>query len=174
MKTVKKLLIGAAVFLLLVYGINVWSGRQRQQLPAPTPETVTVTQQQPPELATIDRISDIMKQTAPDDWIISWTYDPEIRTVWFIIIDPEVTEEAIRLTKENPDSLLDRWNASVSSTIELQKEISRDLEISGFQDITVVLEQRNPDNTEEKWLVVANGIAGYDVVNGVDLLNGQS
>lgn len=174
MKTVKKLLIGAVIFLLLVYGINVWSGRQRQQLPAPSPETVTVTPKpaRQEDLDAVYHVCDLLRQNMPENEV-HMEFDPESRTVWYRIAKPGLSAEVIELTKVTP-SMQDDWNTMVESIVGLQKQMTGYFERNGIHDMTVVLETVNPEDSSEKWLVVANGIAGYDVVNGVDLLNGQS
>lgn len=172
MKTWKILLICFAVLFAVVIGSNIWNG-ERRQLPAQTPESVTATPTPPPEVIMISRMGDVMHDTVPDDWTVSWTYDPETRTAWFIFVDPAITPELIQTAQKFPEETSERWESNKNSMIELQKEISKDLELNGYKDITVVLELRNPENTEEPWLIVANGIAGYDVVSGIDLRGGQ-
>ena len=174
MKKKHIILVAVVAFLLVVYGINVYNLRTKQQpAAAPAVSTVSTTPTPPPEMDTIVRIFNVMQNTVPDAWFCTWTYDPAERTVWYIFADPAITPEVIQTAQQFKEETRERWESNKSSMIELQKEISRSLETSGFNDITVVVELRNPENKDEKWLAVANGIAGYDVVNGIDLLNGQ-
>lgn len=170
MKTWKILLICFAVLFAIVLGSNIVNGNRRQ---LPTQQPAVVTPTPPPEVETIDKMLQTFRRTATD-WKVSASYDPETRIARFIFINPEFTEETILLAKALEPMVRENWDENVAAMIDLQKEVSRIMEDQGHEDVTVVLDMVNPDNPDEVWVSVANGIAGYDVVRGIDLLNGQS
>lgn len=177
MKKKHIILVAVVAFLLVVYGINVHNMRTRPR-PAQTPETVTVTMQRTPkparkeDLDAVYHVADVMRENMPESEV-HMEYDPEAQIVYYRISRQDLSPEIIELTKVTP-SMKEAWDDMVDGMISMQKQASAYFERAGVLDMITVVQILNPDNTDEVWLSVANGIAGYDVVNGIDLLNDQS
>lgn len=177
MKTWKILLICFAVLFAIVLGSSIWNG-ERRQLPAQTPEIVTVTTQRTPkparkeDLDAVYHVADVMRENMPESEV-HMEYDPEAQIVYYRISRQDLSPEIIELTKVTP-SMKEAWDDMVEGMISMQKQASAYFERAGVLDMITVVQILNPRNTDEVWLSVANGIAGYDVVNGIDLLNDQS
>lgn len=176
MKTWKILLICFAALFAIVIGSSIWNGNRRQP-PAQVPETVTVTTQRTPkpakkeDLDAVYHVCDLLRQKMPESEV-HMEYDPEDQIVFYRISRPDLSAEIIELTKVTP-TMKDDWDSMADSMIFMQKQMDKYFEKAGVEDMTVVVQIVNPKDQSEVWLAVANGIAGYDVVNGIDLLNGQ-
>ena len=180
MKKKHIILVAVVAFLLLVYGINVHNA-QRRQLPAQTPETVTVTPQLTPvpgeftNYYTKQRAElglNLLRDGLP-------SFNPEMRYdnvngwLFYDLTSWEISPEFIQNAKDGVGHCAEDWAFIVDKAEHIQSSLQR-IFTEQDDDTIVVLDILNPANTDEVWLSVANGIAGYDVVNGIDLLNGQS
>jgi len=86
--------------------------------------------------------------------------------VWMKYLD----DEAIDRTKsgEDPESVT-VWNSMVRDLTESTDTMQRAFNDNCKEDITVVLSLCNPEDHSIKYLTIANGIVGYDVVNEIDM-----
>lgn len=86
--------------------------------------------------------------------------------VWMKYLD----DEAIGRTKsgEDPESVT-VWNSMVRDLTESTDTMQRAFNDNCKEDITVVLSLCNPEDHSIKYLTIANGIVGYDVVNEIDM-----
>ena len=67
---------------------------------------------------------------------------------------------------------LDTWNQIVDRVKHITASMQSTFdEVCEDENITVVTSICDPQHHDISYLTVANGVAGYDVVNGVDLLN---
>jgi len=85
------------------------------------------------------------------------------------IWSPEITSEAVERTKESGNTAI--WDNMVSDLTSTVNTIQNAFNDNNHDEIVVVMNLRDPDNRDVIFLTIANGVAGYDVVNGVDLLN---
>ena len=176
------ILLAEVAFLLMFYGINVHNMRTRPR-PAQTPEIVTVTPQRTP--APGEFTNDYTKRRAKAaqsiletklaraNFTVSYRYDNVNGYLVYDLINPELNRELIQFVKDNLDTQGQEWNNIVTSIEQIQSAIQK-LFTDEDDETVVIIDILNPDNEDEVWLSVANGIAGYDVVNGIDLLNDQS
>ena len=83
---------------------------------------------------------------------------------------PHLDDEAIDRTKsgEDPEELT-VWDSLTRDLIDSADTVQRVFNDSCKEDITVVLSLCNPEDQSKKYLTIANGIAGYDIVKGTDL-----
>ena len=102
-------------------------------------------------------------------FLLNWTFDPETRTACINAIRSDYSGYYVENAKDSPDAYLDDWNNSVARAVAAQKHIQRYFDQSEADDITAVVNIMDYDDRETVYLSVANGIAGYDVVNGIDL-----
>lgn len=101
---------------------------------------------------------------------VEWRYDNQNGYVFYDLIAPEFSPEFIQNAKDDYGTCLSDWNRVVRDVCDVQSSAQKyfvDME----DETLVIVDILNPRNTDEVWLSVANGIAGYDVVNGIDLLN---
>lgn len=86
--------------------------------------------------------------------------------VWMTTLD----DDAIERTRsgENPENVT-VWNNMVRDLTETADTMQRAFNDNCREDITVVLSLCNPEDHSTKYLTIANGIAGYDIVNGTDM-----
>lgn len=179
MKTWQILLLSFAGVCALVLGSSL-AGGHRGQLPQRTPEIVTVTPQRTPapgeftNYYTKQRAEyglSLLQQSLPG-------YNPEMRYdnvngwLFYDLTNYEIDADFIQGAKDGTGLYADSWAAIVDSVESIQRSLQK-IFTEQDDDTVVVVDILNPDNTDEVWLSVANGIAGYDVVNGIDLLNDQ-
>lgn len=69
---------------------------------------------------------------------------------------------------------LDRWDLVREDMTGLCRNMQSRFTDNGHPEITVVLSLVNPDDPDDVFLTAANGIVGYDVVNGIDLRGGDA
>ena len=81
---------------------------------------------------------------------------------------PDINAESIEETKNGSHAI---WDNMVSNLISTTATIQNAFDENGHQEIVAVLSLCDPNNHDITYLTIANGVAGYDVVNGVDLLN---
>ena len=86
--------------------------------------------------------------------------------VWIDALD----DGAIERTRsgEDPESVT-VWNNMARDLTESADTMQRAFNENCKEDITVVLSLCNPEDHSIKYLTIANGIAGYDIVNGTDM-----
>lgn len=158
------ILISPALLLGLVYYSNV-SNMGRNPVPTATPRIVV-------SAATVaDMIDDSCAQIYGDYY--STELDEEqnrfMVDVWLTYLD----DEAIERTKSGEDGAdITTWNNMVRDLTSSADTMQRAFRDNCSDDITVVFSVCNPEDHNIKYLTIANGIAGYDVVNGIDLRGG--
>ena len=72
---------------------------------------------------------------------------------------------------QNGNISIEAWNAVVDRVKTVTSSMQSTFDETCEEPITVVSSICDPINHDLPYLTVANGVAGYDVVNGVDLLN---
>lgn len=91
--------------------------------------------------------------------------------VWIQYLD----DEAIERTKSGEDEEYRTvWNSMARDLTSSADTMQRAFTDNGIDYITVVLSLCNPEDHSVKYLTIANGIAGYDVVNGIDMRAGSA
>ena len=177
----KWILIGFLALMAFVYMTNVYDVPWSRKLPAPTPETVTVAPARDPAPGEFTnyytkRRAEIglsLLQQAMPDFSVEMRYDNVNGWLFYDITCPEISADFIRSAQADYGHCVEDWETIVRSTEDIQSSLQR-MFTEQNDETVVVVDILNPENPDEVWLSVANGIAGYDVVNGVDLLNGQS
>lgn len=182
MKTWQILLLSFAGVCALVLGSSL-AGGHRGQLPQRTPEIVTVTPQRTPapgeftNYYTEQRVKGAQAMLADKlsagNFAVSYRYDNVNGYVFYDLVNPDMDRFFIDEVKNNMDEYGEDWNTISRELVRIQSIIQHTFTDAGDETL-VIIDILNPDNTDEVWLSVANGIAGYDVVNGIDLLNDQS
>ena len=86
---------------------------------------------------------------------------------WFDQFDAAYIE-----TMKTEGKDLDTWNQIVDRVKNVTASMQSTFdEVCEDENITVVTSICDPQHHDISYLTVANGVAGYDVVNGIDLLN---
>lgn len=178
----KWILIGFLALMAFVYMTNVYDVPWSRKLPAPTPEIVTVTPQRTPapgeftNYYTKQRVEGaqamLAEKLSSANFTVSYRYDNVNGYVFYDLVNPEINRFFIDDVKNNMDKYGDDWDTVSRELVRIQSIIQDTFTDAGDETL-VIIDILNPENPDEVWLSVANGIAGYDVVNGVDLLNGQ-
>lgn len=81
----------------------------------------------------------------------------------------DIDGAAISLTKNTGHTA--NWNSMVESMKSLVSDMQSRFNDYGHDDYIVVYSLCDPANHDTPYVTIANGIAGYDVVNDIDLLN---
>lgn len=91
--------------------------------------------------------------------------------VWIQHLD----DAAIERTKSGEDpEYITVWNNMARDLTSSADTMQRAFTDNGIDYITVVLSLCNPEDHSIKYLTIANSIAGYDVVNGIDMRAGNA
>ena len=161
------ILISPALIFAAVYNSSM---KQMALPPAPTKETTgdPVLDQ---DLFLVQNAKDIARSHMPG-FLLNWTFDPEARVAEINAIRRDYAGYYVENAKDSPDAYLDDWNNSVARAVAAQKHIQRYFDQSEADDITAVVNIMDYDDRETVYLTVANGIVGYDAVNGIDLRGG--
>lgn len=86
--------------------------------------------------------------------------------VWMTYLD----DEAIERTKSGEDEEdLEVWNNMSSDLLNMTNNLQKFFNEHCEEDITAVLALCPPEDHNKEYLVIANGMVGYDVVNEIDL-----
>ena len=92
---------------------------------------------------------------------------------FFDIVCPAIDSDFIRDAQDDVGTCRRDWDDVVKSVIDIQKSVQK-IFTEAEDDTVVVLDILNPKNEDEVFLSVANGVAGYDVVNEIDLFSEAS
>ena len=65
----------------------------------------------------------------------------------------------------------DQWKTVTDGLIDVTSDIQHYFTDYGQPDVVVVMSLLNPENPDIAYATAAQGVIGYDVVNGIDLLN---
>ena len=95
--------------------------------------------------------------------------DEEHKTFTVTTWQSSIDDGLIRRTSEGEN--IGAWNDMVSDLKETANTMQASFRDCGLEDYTAVLCLADPISHSTPYLVIAQGVAGYDVVNGIDLLN---
>ena len=160
------LLIGA-----VITGSNIGMRQQPKLTPRPTMES-TGDPELDHELSLMSGAKDIATYHMPG-FECGWNYDPETKTAYIIALRSDYGGYYVENAQDMPDVYQQDWDNSVQRALTAEKYVSRYFEKSDAEDITTVVQILDYDDRKTPYLTVANGIVGYDAVNGIDL-QGQS
>ena len=135
--------------------------------PTPTPEVAAAKSGTVTAGMVADMVDDAFRQKF--QYSYETHLDEETGRYTVDIWSPEITSEAVERTKENGNTAI--WDNMVSDLTSTVNTIQNAFNDNNHDEIVVVMNLRDPDNRDVIFLTIANGVAGYDVVNGVDLLN---
>lgn len=160
------ILVGPFLLLSLVYSSSMYQMRKN---PLPTQTTGDAVLDK--DLALVSSAKDMALYHMPG-FDIGWTFDPETRVAEINAIRSDYAGYYVENAKDSPDAYLDDWNNSVARATAAQKRIQEYFSRQENDDITVVVNILDYDDRKTPYLTVANGIVGYDAVNGIDLRGG--
>lgn len=165
------ILIGVSIVIAfcIVMIINVYD-MNRLSDPKPTPAATTAPKEKKSMAPVAAKMFDnSLKQAFGNNYETNLDVENGIFHVdtWFDQFDAAYIE-----TMKTEGKELDTWNQIVDRvkyiTASMQSTFD---EVCEDENITVVTSICDPQHHDISYLTVANGVAGYDVVNGVDLLN---
>ena len=150
------------LFLIVLVSNMMNMGGSLPKTPATTAKPKTVTASM-----VADMIDDVFKKNFAYDYETALDEKEGIFTinVW----SPDINADAIERTKES--GKLTVWNNMVSDLASTVSTAQNAFNENGHDEIVVVLNLCDPDDHSTRFLTIANGIAGYDVINDIDLLN---
>lgn len=167
------ILLAPGLLLGLVYVSNELSMRSyyRNTIPAassPAQSQTTGDAQLDGELGLVSRAKDIAVYHMPG-FDVGWTYNPETRIASYNAIRSDYAGYYVENAQSSPEAYLDEWNNSVARATAAQKSLQSYFAKQDVDDITVIVNILDFDDRETPYLTVANGIVGFDAVNGIDL-----
>lgn len=174
MKKVLKIIgITWLVMAVLALIANVFGGTGSNAAPTPVP---TVSKQAKDDAYYArwwaEAGHNILDNAVPAGTKTDMRFDGETGYCYYDLIVPEINSTFIQNAKDGVGTCQQDWDHFKESILSIQKSMQNfytDIE----DDMIVIVDVLNPDNEDEVFLSVAQGVAGYDVVNGIDLLNKQ-
>ena len=163
------ILFGILIFLFVVYGFNSYN-MNRNQIPATTPVPASAQKTTKNAERTVEMARSIVEKNMPGVTVES-RYDAENEWAFIDIIQNGMDSDFIQKAKNDIGDYHSTWNEITKRAVDIQKSLQELFDTMGMEDTVVVLDILNPNNTDEVFLTVANGIVGYDIVNEIDLLN---
>lgn len=167
-KTLYLIGIGAAIAICIVMVINVYDMKRQPDL-TPTPAAATAAPKAEKVTAAMvaNMIDGVLKDNFPYSYQTRLNEEQKLFNV--DIWSDEINADSVQRTKESGD--FTAWNNMVrdilSTTVTMQDAFNN----NGHSDIVVVVSLCDPGNRDLTFLTIADGVAGYDVVNDIDLLN---
>lgn len=154
------ILITPAVILGMVYTGSMYN-MEKYGIPTAT---------KAPKLSTeeiLQRTENALKTACGSDYRAEFDSEKQIYTVgtWSEGINDAFIAEIEEL------QTYDRWKAVTDDLIDITAELQHCFTDYGQPDVVVVMNLLNPENPEVAYATAAQGVIGYDVVNGIDLLN---
>lgn len=162
-------LLGILILLAVVYGSSALN-MSRAPIPSVRPAQTTASPEKKTSERTVEMVRSIVASHMPTATVES-RYDEENGLVFVDIIQNDMDGEFARQARDDVGDFRIAWNRIAKDAVEIQKSVQEILTTMGMEDTVAVLDILNADNTDEVLLSVANGVVGYDVVNGIDLLN---
>ena len=126
---------------------------------SPKPSTVTASM-------VADMVDGVFKNNFPYSY--ETKLDEKAGLFHVDIWSSDINADSVEETKNGSYAI---WDNMVSNLISTTTTIQNAFDENGHEEITAVLSLCDPDNHDVTYLTIANGVAGFDVVNGVDLLN---
>jgi len=164
----KPVLTAILILFAVVLFSNVYNMGTSDFRPAPTATPAPTGKST--ALRTVEMARNIVANALPGSDVGS-RYDEANDWAFFDISDRRLDAETVQNAKDGVGHYREDWDQVVQDVINIQKSVQRLFTSMGMEETTVVVDVLNPDNEDEVFLSVANGIAGYDVVSGVNLLD---
>ena len=154
------ILISPAVILGMVYTGSMYN-MEKYGPPAAT---------KTPKLSTeeiIDRTENALKAVYGSEYRAEFDRERMIYRVgtWSEGLNDEFIENVKEL------QAYDQWKTVTDGLIDVTSDIQHYFTDYGQPDVVVVMSLLNPENPDVAYATAAQGVIGYDVVNGIDLLN---
>ena len=99
---------------------------------------------------------------------IKYKYNNGDSFCFFNISDPRYTDAFAESAKDGDKDCKIKWDNLVKQLSIIQKRIQKMI-LDADEDTTAVLNLLDPQNRDDVLLTVAHGVAGYDIVKGIDL-----
>ena len=167
-KTLYLIGISVVIAFCIVMMINVYD---MNKLPDPTP-TPAATATAKPQSKMAPVVAKMFDNSLGDAFGNNYTAELDQESGIFRVNtwSPETDSAFIEDAKAGGDAL-NVWEATVDRVIYVTSKMQSTFDETCEESITVVTSICDPNNHDLPYLTVANGVAGYNVVNGVDLLN---
>ncbi|HAC61774.1 MAG TPA: hypothetical protein DCF66_06390 [Lachnospiraceae bacterium] len=165
MKVLKKIGIGFLILMAITYFFNALN----------TPGGMSVYPQSTPQQTrrgvTTEQIAQMIDDSCKQVW--DGNYETKLDSehdifqvnVWSYDIDADLIER----TKQGENITF--WNNMVKDLKSNVSTMQNSFNELNHDEITCVLNLCDPINRDVVYLSIAQGVAGYDAVNGIDLLN---
>lgn len=150
------------LFLIVLVSNMMNMGGSLPKTPATTAKPKTVTASMVAEM-----LDGVLKNNFPYDYETDLDEEKGVFTI--NIWSPDINADSIERTKASGKYTV--WNNMVSDLASMVSTAQNAFNENGHDEIVVVLNLCDPDDHSTRFLTIANGIAGYDVVNDIDLLN---
>ena len=164
-KTLYLIGISVVIAFCIVMIINVYD---MNKLPDPTPGATVAPKAEAVTAAMVaDMIEGVLRNNFSYDY--KTKLDEEQGLFNVDIWSSDITAESIQRTKDSGNFSV--WDNMVSDIASTTATMQNAFDENGHEEIVVVTSLCDPENQDVAFLTIANGVAGYDVVNGIDLLN---
>ena len=164
-KTLYLIGISVVIAFCIVMIINVYD---MNKLPDPKPGATAAPKA---EAVTAAMVADMIEGVLRNNFLYDYKtkLDEEQGLFNVDIWSSDITAESIQRTKDSGNFSV--WDNMVSDIASTTATMQNAFDENGHGEIIVVTSLCDPENQDVAFLTIANGVAGYDVVNGVDLLN---
>ena len=154
------ILISPALILSLVYTSSMYN-MEKHPLPSPT---------RTPKLSTeeiLQRAENALKTVYGSEYTAEFDSERMIYRVgtWSEGLNDEFIENVKEL------QAYDQWKNVTDGLIDVTADLQHYFTDFGKEDVVVVVSLLSPDDPGTVYATAAQGVIGYDVVNGIDLLN---
>lgn len=171
------IVVGFFLLLAIVYMSNVYNFRKAvRSQPTPPPVEDTLRTPAPGEIRnyyTAQRLKSLLSQLQMEfkEAEITWKYDDVNGFFYFNIVSPNIDTVLADSAREGDRIAQTAWDSFVRQISTIQRGIQRT--VTNQDDPTcIVFNVYDPRDRDLLLLSVANGVAGYDIVTGVDLEHG--
>ena len=170
-----KILIIAFVVIMCITLISNLVINRAPQSPEAAPPKVSATSRPASyyTVRTLEMAADIVRTALPSATVSS-RYNEELDIAYIELAMQEINADFVQNAQDGVGTCAQDWETAKDSLIKIQKRIAKLFREMNREDTTVVINLLDPADQSEVYLSIANGIAGYDVVNGINLLEDQS
>ena len=173
------IVVGFVLLCVIVFMSSQYNYRKMMRsLPTPPPVEDTRQTPAPGEITnyyTEQRLRSLLGQLSMEfkNADITWRYDNENGFFYFNIVSPNIDMVLVEAAKNEDRIAQTSWNSFVRQVTTIQKGIQRT--VTNADDPTcIVFNVYDPRDPDTLLLSVANGVAGVDIVNDINLPNAVS
>lgn len=166
MKKVFKIFgIGFLVLMAITFASNIVASRLYLQQPVQTPKPTASGG------VSVYQIADMISESCDQVFYRRYYTDLDEQNKIFRVYtwQDDLNADLIERTKQGNNE--DVWNKLVSDIVSTANTMQSSFDELGHEEYTCVLNVCDPEDPDIIYLSIAQGVVGYDVVRGIDLMN---